>query len=1217
MRWLLRFRVFLTISLTVLLILTAVIFSAIRVALPHANAYKNEIQQIISRQTGLLVEIDWLDAAIVGFSPRLKLMGVSVFDTQRKKDVPSTKQRMEKDKVPLFTFREAFIELDIFASFMRREIIIADVGMVGATISIEKFSDSEWAIQGIKINLDGEAKLPEQFLFMLQHANYLLHDSTVYYQDHTQGKKLKLSAVNVTVENLDNKHDIKLSVNLPAAYGGQLSLVANLHGGMDALAGQVYIEASQINTKQWKKLLSIAESHQVNAIIDVNLWLTLDNNNLQELTTQFIADDLSITNNATGKRWGTEQLSAKMQYTVVAEGWRVAVSDLHFSERRQATNFVAGVDDSYYYLSADFLTVMEVQALAEVLLGDEHLSYLEQIQSYQIQAEVYNLNFKLPQQRSETAWWQHLDINASVINFSMLDSKNNISLSGFDMFLQVENKRAKIELATQDATVEVKDLFRETLSLNMLRGNLLVDYQDDSWQLSSQRLQLKNSHINTFSRFNIQLTSAKEIYVDAQTNFYDAYGKNTKHYLPVGIMRPALVDWLDMAITDGNIAAGAFILKGKLSDFPYYKNNGVFQVLFSLQDASMQFLEDWPVLTETSATVKFHNQGLFVSEITASTQNAILKNGLVQILDLGDAHLTLSAQARGQAEGLQSYVWNSPLDAVLGDALRLFQLDGESQLTLKLDIPLNTEETVVAIDGQIQFLNTDIYFPDFGYELRGMSGVVHFTEDSVTADSMTATMNSQPVVISAVTQDGRSGREMVFHLDGVMQTDYLLQQFDWLPEDLASGKALWEIDIEIPYNAKDYLVHINAVSLLEGAQFTLSDKVQKQAASKVRFSAEIDVLDNQGLQLVARASTVSTNKVADSRDDIFSLRSARDENKRWTFSVDSAFVSGEGAFTEGLGKETNIELTLEHIDLHALFVSENDENKQTEALNPADFPPLNWQAKKVLWNGLSFANVKIETSRYAQGMLIDTLLFSDADMTFSARGSWLTSYDGVQKSALQGTVTSSNLGNALRGLNLSRSLGGGKTAATFSAKWSAEPHQLSWGNMEGNVSFDIRDGEILDVDPGTGGRLLGLLNIVKLANRLILDFDDVTADGFSFDSMKGNFKFVQGKGSLTNLDVIASTADINMFGSIGLLQQDYDLLLRVKPHGEGLTFAAGALLGGVAVGAGLAIIQKILDIDTIGHNIYTITGSWDDPKVEKIVERSLIDESAEEGGFYE
>ena len=160
----------------------------------------------------------------------------------------------------------------------------------------------------------------------------------------------------------------------------------------------------------------------------------------------------------------------------------------------------------------------------------------------------------------------------------------------------------------------------------------------------------------------------------------------------------------------------------------------------------------------------------------------------------------------------------------------------------------------------------------------------------------------------------------------------------------------------------------------------------------------------------------------------------------------------------------------------------------------------------------------------------------------------------------------------------------------------------------------MKNGEIVKAEPGTGGRLLGMLNLFKLANRLAFDFDDVTRDGFSFDTINGDFEFVNGNGSLKSFDVSAPAADINMFGSVGLVKRDYGLLMRVKPHTDTLTFAGGMLLGGVVVGAGLALIQKVFDLGVIGHNVYSITGSWDDPKIEKIIQRN-VDEDVEENDF--
>jgi len=1205
MRWLLHFRVCIIISLAVLLISAAVIFSVIRAVLPYATTYKNEIQQEISQQIGLPVEIVSIDAAIHGFSPRLKLIGVSVFD--------------ERDKVPLFNFREAFVELDVIASILRREVIVDDVGLVGADLSIEKLSENEWMIQGIKITSEGSSELPDQFLYMLQNSDYLLHDSNIYYQDHT-GEKLNLSLldVNINVQNNFNNHAVTFSMGLPEAYGRDLTVVANLHGDLDALSGDIFIEAHQLRVKQWNKKFNLSNEYQFDAILDVDLWATLNRSTVSELITKFSAENFSIKNKQTEYKWKTDFISSKIRYFNEKEMTRLFISDFYFGEREQPewvipTNVIASYDNQLYSLSADFLRVNDVQKIAEVFLNPDQLKAFSGFNSHHVNADIYNLNLTLPAKLEMQKLLEGADIDASFVNLSVYDSENDIRLSGLDAALKYKNQHANINISAQDVRAELKGLFREPLFFSTLQGDVEVKYQDENWVIDSSQLQIKNSHINTFSRGIVQFFSADNIVVDVQTDFYNAYGKNARHYLPVGIMQPELVDWLDMAVTDGYIPSGSFVLHGRLNDFPYLEHNGVFQVLFPLQDVKMQFLEDWPPLVDTSAMVKFNNQSLYISNAKGKTHGVVLEKGHAEILDLSTPHLTIHSKAESNNETVQSYIWNSALDSILGDSMRLFQFDGTNKLDLTLEVPLDDDEVEVGVEGHIQFSDTEIYYPALGYEIKGINGSVDFTEDSISADTINAKMQNKVVSINAETIKGASGPDVVFHLAGSMQTDYLLQHYNWLPENWLSGESNWLIDIEIPYKPEDYLVHINARSSLEGAVFQVSDQVQKAAGEKLSFSTEIDVLENNGLQVVAKLTTETPPDKSDEVDSIFDLFAVRDESQRWHFNIASVYLTGKGAFTEGLDKDTDIQLDLDNIDVYSLFVTEGDES--AAPLNPADFPPLDWKAKTVLWDDMRFTDVKMETNWHKHGMLINHFSLTSAAMTFDARGTWLTSWRGSHETVLQGTINSSNLGDTLVGLNFQRSLDHCNYASTFDVKWSAEPYRISWANMKGKVSFEMFDGEILEVDPGAGGRLLGLLNIFKLTNRLALDFDDVTRKGFAFDSIKGEFEFVDGDGSLTNFDVIAPAADINMFGSIGLIERDYGLLMRVKPHTDTLTFAGGAILGGVVVGAGLALIQKVFDLGVIGHNVYSITGSWDDPKVEKIVERNLEDEAVEEDDF--
>ncbi|NOQ87807.1 MAG: hypothetical protein GQ550_02695, partial [Gammaproteobacteria bacterium] len=443
MQWILRFRVFIIISLAVMLISAAVLYSVLRAVLPYATGYKNEIQLEISQQIGLPVEIESIDAAIHWFSPRLKLIGVSVFD--------------KKNKVPLFNFKEAFVELDVFASIIRRDFIVADVGLVGADISIEKLSENEWMVQGIKFTSEGSSELPEQFVYMLQNSDYLLHDSNIYYQDHT-GEKLNLSLldINMDVKNYFNNHEIKFSMNLPEAYGKSLVVVADLQGDIDSLEGEIYIDAQQVNVKQWNKKFNLLQEYEVDTVLDINLWGTLDDSKVQTLIAQLSSRNLSITNSATGKRWKTEYLTTSFRYTQYQENWNLAVSDFYFGTETRAewgrpATVLASDDDEYYYLSADFLRLAEIQKIADALLTAELKQKIDDslkkggyqnLSAYEINADIYNLSLQLPKEMSEQNLLDKIILETSISDFSISDGDDGNMAAGFDASIRYGNKQA-------------------------------------------------------------------------------------------------------------------------------------------------------------------------------------------------------------------------------------------------------------------------------------------------------------------------------------------------------------------------------------------------------------------------------------------------------------------------------------------------------------------------------------------------------------------------------------------------------------------------------------------------------------------------------------------------------------------------------------------------------------------------------------------------------
>jgi uncharacterized protein YhdP len=85
--------------------------------------------------------------------------------------------------------------------------------------------------------------------------------------------------------------------------------------------------------------------------------------------------------------------------------------------------------------------------------------------------------------------------------------------------------------------------------------------------------------------------------------------------------------------------------------------------------------------------------------------------------------------------------------------------------------------------------------------------------------------------------------------------------------------------------------------------------------------------------------------------------------------------------------------------------------------------------------------------------------------------------------------------------------------------------------------------------------------------------------------------------------MVGPSASVAITGSADIKHETQDLHVRVIPTvGDSLAAAAGIALLNPLVGIGALLTQRLLK-DPIGQIFafeYAITGSWDDPKVEKV-----------------
>ena len=163
----------------------------------------------------------------------------------------------------------------------------------------------------------------------------------------------------------------------------------------------------------------------------------------------------------------------------------------------------------------------------------------------------------------------------------------------------------------------------------------------------------------------------------------------------------------------------------------------------------------------------------------------------------------------------------------------------------------------------------------------------------------------------------------------------------------------------------------------------------------------------------------------------------------------------------------------------------------------------------------------------------------------------------------------------------------------------------------GGVKVALDKGQIAGLKPGAG-RVFGLASLAELPRRLALDFSDLTDKGFAFDTVHGDFDLHDGSAYTDNVLIKGPAAEIGLIGRVGLKNHDYDQTAVVTGSVNN-TLPLAAFAAGPVVGGAVLLFTQVFKQPLKGlvRGYYRITGSWDNPTVERIKSAEAATATAE------
>ncbi|WP_176065658.1 YhdP family protein [Piscinibacter koreensis] len=224
---------------------------------------------------------------------------------------------------------------------------------------------------------------------------------------------------------------------------------------------------------------------------------------------------------------------------------------------------------------------------------------------------------------------------------------------------------------------------------------------------------------------------------------------------------------------------------------------------------------------------------------------------------------------------------------------------------------------------------------------------------------------------------------------------------------------------------------------------------------------------------------------------------------------------------------------------------------------------------------------------------------------FVASGTWAAGEAGApRRVALGFKLAIGDSGALLARFGMPGAIRGGKGQLAGDVAWAGSPLSPDLKGMQGQINVAIDSGQFLKASPGAA-RLLGVLSLQSLPRRLTLDFRDLFQDGFAFDSVVGDVRIGDGQATTNNLRMRGAAAAVLMEGSADLERETQDLRVVVVPEINAGTASLAYAIINPAIGLGTFLAQLLLRKPLIaaGTREFHISGSWDDPKVERVERR--------------
>ena len=831
------------------------------------------------------------------------------------------------------------------------------------------------------------------------------------------------------------------------------------------------------------------------------------------------------------------------------------------SENNNLYNF-RNISGSFNFSNSMLLSyINEISINTKKLFSDYNVF---KIDNFDFIGNIKKIKFKSSIVNSKRKIYFNGILSDTLIKYNKSDIDN---FSGLVIF---NNDQAYIDVDAKDIKISNNNILNETLKFDFIRGKISIENFINA-KVAFDQIELINKEIKLTVSGNVSKKN-DSINILSSLSYIDM--RYITKYLPKNFMSTRTASYFNNAFKGGTTNNGYISINGKLTSYPFYDDySGISYAVFPIENLHMDYKSNWIPFENINGIAYFKNRSAFFTSQDFKVLKTKVSNSNLYIQDVKNTELLINGNLEGPLKDLIKYTNKAKLSNINTQIYRKISGKATTDFNMKL-----------AFNGKKNFYESKINLIDINYSLdnsnqfSNLNGMLKFENNNFYTgknEYMKGFYNDKKINFQIKTDLNKnfiiSGEQKINFNDYIKNPD--IKKF-------YKGNALWNYRILFPgFSSKKKDINIIATSNLEGMAINLPEP----------FNKSIDT------NIITKISA------------IFDQKNFKDISVSYNgmFSQIKSLKSLTG-YIDFSGKKHNI--PKEKFSLYGSIDKVNLED--WKLLNKSDIKvnyliylnKVNLKIKKFLLKKIILNNFSIIGSSSNNSFSFEKIDVVSDKVIIYASGN----VENNNNSYFKANLKSKSLQNLLDYWNIDHSLRDSFVESNFDLSWKGSLFDFSLESIYGKFSTSMKDGRIKKVGNRVT-RIFGLFNIDLLAKRLSLDFDDVTKNGFYFNTLNGDFRIDNGNIFTTNLFIKGPSAEMLAVGTTDIINETYDMHVIASPE-FGETLPAIALLGGPITAAATFAAEKLAkafgkDINDLIKIKYKVSGSWDNPVI-KIMDKN-------------